>query len=957
MTAVATPGPSGVAFAAGSLVRARGREWVVLPNSAPDLLLLRPVGGTEDEVTGILPEVEPVVPATFGWPDPARHGDYLSSVLLRDALRIGFRSSAGPFRSFASLAVEPRAYQTVPLLMALRQDPIRLLIADAAGIGKTIEAGLIVTEAIATGTAQRLAVLCPPHLAEQWQQELESKFHIQAELVLPSTAGRLERACATGQSLFDIYPHVIVSTDFIKSDRRRDEFLRTCPDLVVVDEAHTCAADDEGRRSARHQRHDLVLGLSQDPKRHIVLVTGTPDSGKVGAFRSLLGLLDPSLATAVDDLKSEANRRRLAAHYVQRRREDVEHDMEDTPFPKRVDSESSYDLTDGYRRLMKRALDFARETVQDESGGQRRQRVRWWSALALLRSIASSPAAAADTLRKRARGEDLESVDEVDAVGRRDLLDLGDDEADEIPDLTPGADAYGEGDDAERARRKLVAMARDAEALAGPAHDAKLAKLLDLVEEQVRDGYNPIVFCRYIPTAGYLASHLREHLRAELGEDIEVEGVAGDLPPAEREVRIATLAKAPRRVLVATDCLSEGINLQESFDAVIHYDLAWAPTKHEQREARVSRFNQRSPQVRVITYFGRDNQIDGIVLKVLIRKHREIVSRTGVAIAVPADSAEVMEAILEGLLLRGHTADINPNQLSIFEEDDEAEPKREALHTEWIDAAEREKKSRSLYAQHAIKTEEVQRELIAARSSVGSTDLETFVRASVLLHAGSMQPDGRGGYRINLDGAPRTLRDLLPTTTLTARFDPAVVGDQFYLTRSHPFVEQLASYVLTSALDGVEEGVAVRAGVARTAAVARRTSLLVVRHRFDLTTTRDSGATTLLAEDAEVLAFAGSPSEPDWLAPETLPALLAAVPEGRVAPEQAVRFLGRVLEQRDALTDALNGFAQERADALLAAHRRVRTEAGVRGVRYRVTPHLPPDVLGLYVLLPAGGDA
>ena len=280
-----------MAFQAGSLVAARGREWVVLPDSTDDFLILRPLGGTDDDVAAILPAVERVTAASFPPPSPADLGDQTSAALLRTALQIGFRSSAGPFRSLAGLAVEPRAYQLVPLLMALRQETVRMLIADDVGIGKTIEAGLIAAELLALGEAKAMTVLCSPALAEQWRTELRQKFGLEAELVLPSTVRRLERSRIGSESIFERYPVTVVSTDFIKSDRRRYEFLRTCPDLVIVDEVHTCVADGGQSGKARTQRYDLMRDLAKDATRHLILVSATPHSGKEEAFRNLLGLL------------------------------------------------------------------------------------------------------------------------------------------------------------------------------------------------------------------------------------------------------------------------------------------------------------------------------------------------------------------------------------------------------------------------------------------------------------------------------------------------------------------------------------------------------------------------------------------------------------------------------------------------------------------------------------------
>ena len=300
----------------GTLIHARGREWVVLPDSTDDLLMARPVGGLDEEVTGILPAVETVASATFRLPTAADLGDFAAGQLLRDAARLSTRAAAGPFRSFGRIAVEPRPYQLVPLMMALKLDPVRLLIADDVGIGKTIEAGVIARELLDRGEIRRLAVLCPPHLAEQWQRELAEKFHLEAELVLSSTIQRLERDLPLGVSVFDRHRCTIVSTDFIKSARHAEDFVLKCPECVIVDEAHGCTlAGGVGR--GRQQRFDLLRRVAADPSRHLVLVTATPHSGNEEAFRSLLSLLDPDFANLPLDLERaerEGIRRRRARH-------------------------------------------------------------------------------------------------------------------------------------------------------------------------------------------------------------------------------------------------------------------------------------------------------------------------------------------------------------------------------------------------------------------------------------------------------------------------------------------------------------------------------------------------------------------------------------------------------------------------------------------------------------------
>lgn len=972
-------------YSAGSLVTARGREWVVLPESAPDMLVLRPLGGSDDDIAAVFPAFEDVKGAEFAAPEPSDLGDQRAAGLLRTALRIGFRSGAGPFRSLAGIAVEPRAYQLVPLLMALRQQTVRLLISDDVGIGKTVEAGLIASELLAQGEATGLAVLCSPALAEQWQGELRSKFGIDAELVLSSTVSRLERGLDLGQSLFDKYPHVIVSTDFIKSTRHRDDFVRHCPDLVIVDEAHTCVAADDTSNSSQNQlRFELLRRVSEDMSRHLLLVTATPHSGKESAFRNLLGLVKPELATV--NLDSESGRKLLAQHFVARKRADVRQYLtkgdglsddslaEKTAFPSdRWFKDETYKLSPAYRALLDDAIAYASERVEEAgSQGKREARIAWWSAIALLRSLVSSPRAASQTLTTRSAAAIAASAEEADKLGAPLNSDSAESDTMEGQDVAPGAET------SDHAGARLKELAARAVELEGVQGDLKLKALIKHLKVLLADGYNPIVFCRYIPTAEYVAEELSDSeidgkkKRGPLGAKTVVKAVTGTLSPQQRIQRIEELAEeagedgAARRVLIATDCLSEGVNLQHHFDAVVHYDLAWNPTRHDQREGRVDRYGQKRDEVRVITLYGDDNGIDGKVLEVLIKKHRQIKKDLGISVSVPDEtSAGVTDAIVEWLLMRGHRGE----QEGLFAADEVMDTRAAELEKDWNSAADREKASRSRFAQRSIHPGEVAREVGAVREALGGAgEIRSFVRESLGALGGVLRPAG-DDFTVEVGGTPAGLRDALAPVVggdivekdrpIHFRTDPAVARGEAALVRTDPVVGALAAHVLNAALDTQADGVrpARRCGVITTDAVTTRTTLLLVRYRFHLTLPSRSGEKQLVAEDARLLAFRGSPKNAEWLTQEEATALLDATATENTDPHFGERTMTRILGQLSETTGYLESYGDELAVGLDASHRRVRTASGeiVRGLS--VTAQKPADILGAYVYLPATPSA
>ncbi len=947
---------SAVAFKPGDLVRARDREWVVLPETRDDLLRLRPLGGAEDDATLIyLPlEPHPPEPATFDLPDPDKPGSQEEALLLRDALRLKLRAGAGPFRSFGNLNVEPRAYQLVPLLMAMKQDTVRLLVADDVGIGKTIEAGLIARELFDRGEIERLAVICPPHLCEQWQQELAEKFGFDAEVVRTGTATRLERGLRPDESVFEVYPFTIVSLDYIKSDRRRDDFLRACPEFVIVDEAHTCV---RANTNTRHQRYQLLKGLAaSEPRRSMVFLTATPHSGDDAAFHNLLGLLEPKFAALAEMSEGEprrALREELALYFVQRRRGDIAEWKDNARFPIRESREATYRLTGDWGRLFDDVLAYARTMVQRaESGSKLQQRMSWWAALALLRCVSSSPAAASLALRTRLQATEGDSEEaQLRLLNRAAAETVMDETTEDSLSLAEGVPAgtVEEVEDA-TALRELIDRA---DALRGPRNDPKLQTLIAETKKLVRDGFRPVVFCRYIATAHYVGAQLKQALPAR---NAHVAVITGELTSDQREEQVEALGELDEGVapvLVATDCLSEGVNLQNCFNAVIHYDLTWNPTRHEQREGRADRFGQASPTVRALMLYGENNPVDGAVLRVILRKAEKIRNELGVSVPLPTDNNKVVDAIMKAVLMHGGRG-LPAEQATIDFGNIEID-----VDNAWETAKNR--MTRTVFAQRRLKPDDVLPEWRRAVSVLGGPeDVSRFVgRAAARLGA---PLDMRKAYcRLPVAHFPKPLQNRLEAIGFTsaakiAFAQPAATGVAC-IHRAHPLVATLADHVAEQALDSHAPSIGARCGALFAKDIDIRTVLYLLRLRSQIQAARrepDGRYTpfkSLLAEECLALAVRGRDTA-DLLTDEKALQLLSLEPGRNMPDGQKTHVIRQAIEALPALENTFERIAHERAAQLLADHRRIREASDARGVRYRVVPALPVDKIGVYVFLP-----
>ncbi|MEQ6435433.1 helicase-related protein [Comamonas sp. w2-DMI] len=920
-------------FLPGNLVRARGREWVVQTDSRRDWLRLRPLGGAEDETIALIPELEllPVEHATFGAPIPENAGNHAASVLLRDALRLTLRAGAGPFRSFGNIAVEPRGYQLVPLLMALRLSTVRLLIADDVGIGKTIEAGLIARELMDRGEVTRLAVLCPPHLVEQWQSELQERFNLHAVALTAASAARVERELPHGVPLFDHHPVAVVSLDYIKSERHREQFIATAPECIIVDEAHTCASSGAGKQL----RFELLQRLASNAHRHLILLTATPHSGDEAAFHNLLSLLDTRFAALQGRMSaSDPLRQELARHFVQRRRKDIAEWQAETEdghgFARRMKTELTYQLSGDWGNFFDAVQDYCRELAEtaESQGTVGGNGLMWYATLALLRCVASSPAAAVKALTTRLEGSET----------AEDLLTderLHDGEADDLSsiDLEPPAQLQ----DASR----LQALITTAQRLSGQKGDPKLTALVQHVGQLLRDGYHPAVFCRYIATAHYVAEHLKTAF-----PQATIDAITGELTPEERRERVEDMADADSRILVATDCLSEGINLQHLFTAVVHYDLAWNPTRHEQREGRVDRFGQQAPEVRCTMLYGQDNPIDGFVLKVILRKGEAIQKELGVMVPLPEDDARINQALVKAALMRRE----QQGPPSMWQEAfDFGEPEQllAPIQTKWQDALEKAKANRTVFAQRRIRPDEVLPEWTKQQQALGTqADVQRFLQ-SACVRLGAPLEGTRRPSQMRL--LPQHLPEALRLRLADEGLDAPQLIDWSELHRSHPLVSLFAQHLLEDAL-GAAQPLAARCAATLTQDVEVATTLYLLRVRHQLSYVRRREPFQMMAEETLALAVCGR-TQPEWLVNEQTTRLLECTPSGNLPPDAVQREVRQAIAYLAANPEQLQTLAQKRADTLLADHQRVREAARDVG-QYSVSPCLPVDVMGVYVLLP-----
>lgn len=934
-------------YTAGSLVRVYERDWVVQPNADDDLLLLKPLGGTEEESIAILKSLgfpeDKVIDIQFPYPGLEDIADFSSAKLLYEATRLLFRTGAGPFRCFGKLSFRPRSYQLVPLIMALRQEVIRLLIADDVGIGKTIEAGLIARELIDRAELISFAVVCPPHLCEQWQQELKEKFELDAVIIRSGNISSLEKGLPAHTSIYRHYPFQVVSIDYIKSEANRSLFLQECPDFVIVDEVHTCA-NTSGQQNSQQQRYALLRKLAEKQSRNLLLLTATPHSGKPHEFLSILGLLNREFDATGFDLADSVSIKKVVLHFIQRRRIDIRKFLNEvTLFSERIPGEVAYELSNDYAILFDKMVAFARDIVKETDVSQFRQRLKYWAALGLLRGVMSSPHAGITMLRNRAFRTDETAAEEL--FGGEELFDQLDKDKDTLP-----TDLVDHSHFSDSEVRRLRLLATDIPGLIGIEKDRKAHKAYKLIKEWLEDGLHPVVFCKYIETAKYLGEILRSQFKREF-KDLEIEVITGEIHDEDRKEKIAALTEkqTSRRLLICTDCLSEGINLQVGFNALLHYDLPWNPNRLEQREGRIDRFGQATKKVNTFLLYGKDNPIDGVVLRVLLRKAIDIKKQLGISVPFPEDSKSVMEAVSAAVLLNPSLAKASAQQLTIGFIDPIAEEEVKVGKV-YEEARRKTEELRNRFAQTKMLEDlDIEADLKQTDEALGNPQaVERFVKFAIEFLGGFCR-EWKAGYKLAAGNLPIAVKALLPPKGEWAiSFSSPTPEGYQYIGRNHDLVEQLSQTILAGAFEHTGPKIA-RATLFRSDAVEQKTVLTILRVRNVMR--RKKGVGELVAEELVCWGYKNEIANNNLLSPNTVKELLTTLPVKQdINPEQRSRFLEDEIVHIKQHSELLNDLVKDRSHLLMKLHSKYRKALGTED--YIVGTIVPPDVLGIYIVYP-----
>lgn len=780
-----------VSFEIGQRVRARDVVWQVLDARSYDgftSVALRSLTKPPVERTLIHPidRLEILPPPDLRWELalPRRWS------LLLDAHRLSAAHRRRDLLSLGRTKLVVEQYQLLPVMQVMSAPRQRMMLADDVGLGKTVQAGLVMAELIARGRGDRVLIVTPAALVGQWRDEMRDKFELDFEIFDAESIDELTRRLPAGANPWHYRNRVLTSLDYAKQDRVWRVLKAVKWDLIIFDEAHYLAESGSLAHPVRTDRSRFAAGLAELTDS-LLLLTATPHNGYDYSFWSLLCLLDPLRFPTPDELSRDG-----VKELVARRTKRGIRNRDGSPrFKDRHVDEVRMDMGDPLFAAEKRLYDAVtrytrREWKRARSKGGAEELAVGFAMTVLKKRAVSSIGALQASLRNRL--ENLSS-DVMAPDVRRGLfasyqagLPLNEDQSARVEGQVLAVPAEPGVDALDRERRTLQGLLRQAEAIAG-AGDHKAARLCEALDALMAEepDRKVIVFTEYRDTLDYLEAYLSERGYGDI-----LITMHGALDRHGREARVEQFNRPGRALLLATDAASEGLNLQFHCYTVIHYELPWNPNRLEQRNGRVDRWGQ--PHEVEIYNMVLAGTVEDDILARLIKKIERIRERLGTTSDVlgVASDLDIEAAIMDA------------------EAGDEAHAAGERLETqldermEAVEGAGAGSSLLSLAARFdASEWQTVERELAETRRDVpGEERVEGFALAA-LRELGAQAEETRPGvYRIAVPAAlqARGVQPRYPAVTFRRALALAE-RDLPLVTSAHPLLRALIGRIKVAA--------------------------------------------------------------------------------------------------------------------------------------------------------------
>ena len=787
----------------GSIIKMRNRLWRVDEFDGVELAAT-PINGDSKNQQTFLADIEIYSEQQLEPINPDLAGDLTAQRLLLRGFQFELIHGSAPFLSLHRSSVVPYNYQLVPLVLALEKPNARMLIGDDVGLGKTIEAGLIISELIQRGKVKRVLFLTPANLKQQWKEALEYFFHIRATIIDSFSRKEFEKELPAGANPWQYFQFVIASVDYAKSPDIKQQIQEQQWDFLLVDEIHLCACPHSNAKSVKQQkRYELVRDLGNKIS-NVLFLTATPHNGYSDSFASILEIINPEIVTRKNNGDILFDKSKARFNVIQRNRKKLEawytKQGKKSPFPNRDQKEVIVSPENGGKLLqlldaIERYGDFILTSAKS-SGSAKTYNIANWVATHLQKRAISSPHSVLVSLRNR-----IESIQNTPASFSDNeeeslqgyVFDMfADDErmTDEMASLRLDFEAMSQNEIAEL--KKILDFGETLK----PKDDEKLITLKEAVlPELLEKDPKVILFTKYKDTLDYLETNLKS-------KNYDTFIIHGDLSLNARTEVFEKFDRSKRAILIATDVISEGLNLQRLASNVVHYELPWNPNRLEQRNGRVDRIGQKNETVNIRTLVL-DKSLDKEILDLLLEKQKTIEIDRDYAGAFFGDEDYLRSIISEAESKRKtkkkRTAPDGPDLFSASGIDETKKAVRKQFQSP-EDEKKRKKRieDESFYSSLDIDLPEIDKRIEETKRIVGSQEeVMAFVKAALSRLNSALIEKGNGYFEIHLND-PRLILQRYGDKITKVAFDPELAltnPDAVMLDAGHPLIRKLIQVV------------------------------------------------------------------------------------------------------------------------------------------------------------------